>query len=267
MYSDSKVKFPEYYNGKFFIYEWMRNWILAVTMDENGDLVKMEPFLPNMELVRPMDMDFGADGAMYILEYGQDWFKKNEKARLVRVEYSEENHSPQAVATVLKNEGAAPFTASFSAKESIDRDKDEKLSYAWSFTGSKIQSTEVEPSYTFNEPGTYEVVLVVTDSKGARSITKTEVKVGEAIEAEISGAEMGHQRAAENFLAGKEQIENSDCRACHAVDKTVIGPSYLEIANRYKDDDKAHGMLVEKILLGGRGNWGDLANGSTSTAF
>lgn len=261
MFAESEIKFPEYYNGKLFIYEWMRNWIMAVTMDKNGDYVKMEPFLPNMEFSRPTDMEFGPDGALYILEYGREWFSKNKGAKLVRIEYSEDNRLPKVMATVEENKGAAPFTVNFSAKQSFDYDKKDELTYAWYFTGDEVQSTAVEPSFTFDKPGKYEVVLEVTDSKGASNSTKIEIQVGKTPEAAISKAEQGHQVAPTsgkgNFGVGKSLIENSDCRACHAIDKTVIGPSYLDIATRYKDDAGAVTTLVEKIIEGGRGNWGD----------
>ncbi len=39
-YADSPVKFPKAYNGKFFSYEWMRDWIHPVTMKENGDFLQ-----------------------------------------------------------------------------------------------------------------------------------------------------------------------------------------------------------------------------------
>lgn len=259
MYQESGMNFPDYYDGKLFIYEWMRNWIMAVTMDEQGNFVKMEPFLPTMEFYRPMDMHFGSDGAMYILEYGQDWFSKNENAQLVRIEYSENNRIPSILGTVEEKEGGAPLTTRFSAKQSFDYDEEDSLSYAWYFTGNEIQSTEVEPTYTFEEPGKYEVILEVTDSKGATASSKLEVLVGKPnTEAVASGDEQGHQVApSNNFKVGKDLIENSDCRACHAVDKVVVGPSYLDVAARYKGDENAKAMLMGNIIEGSRGNWGD----------
>ena len=47
-YSDlypAETRLPDYYNGKLFIYEWMRNFIRAVTLQPNGDFYKMEPFM------------------------------------------------------------------------------------------------------------------------------------------------------------------------------------------------------------------------------
>ena len=36
-----------YYDGKFFAYEWMRGWIMSVTLDAKGDMVSMERFMPS----------------------------------------------------------------------------------------------------------------------------------------------------------------------------------------------------------------------------
>ena len=89
-YSDlypSETRLPDYYNGKFFIYEWMRNWIMAVTLQPNGDFYKMEPFMSTTKLAAPIDMELGPDGKLYILEYGTGWFHKNKDSGLSRIDF------------------------------------------------------------------------------------------------------------------------------------------------------------------------------------
>lgn len=49
--------------------------------------------------------------------------------------------------------------------------------------------------------------------------------------------------------------EESGCLSCHAADTRVVGPSYSEIAARYRGSDSA-GMLVAKVKAGGEGVWG-----------
>ena len=44
-YPKTEIKFPKYYDGKLFIYEWMRGWMMSVTLDEEGNYVRMERFL------------------------------------------------------------------------------------------------------------------------------------------------------------------------------------------------------------------------------
>jgi cytochrome c len=57
------------------------------------------------------------------------------------------------------------------------------------------------------------------------------------------------------FLQGKTLIANSDCKSCHNLEQKSIGPSYKDVAGRYKGKN-AQDMLAEKILKGGNGNWG-----------
>ena len=40
LYPSASYKLPAYYNGKLFIYDWIRRWILAVTMDKAGKSAK-----------------------------------------------------------------------------------------------------------------------------------------------------------------------------------------------------------------------------------
>jgi len=82
---------PDYYEGKHIIYEWMRNWVMEVDMDEDGNVLEISPFLPGMEFVRPMDMEVGPDGALYIAEWGDAFWGSNEDAQVVRIEYRTDN--------------------------------------------------------------------------------------------------------------------------------------------------------------------------------
>ena len=76
---------PRYYDGKLIIYDWIRNWMKAVTLTEAGDYEAMEPFLPGMKFAAPIDVELGPDGSLYILEYGIGWFKQNPDAGLSRI--------------------------------------------------------------------------------------------------------------------------------------------------------------------------------------
>jgi len=90
-YSDmypAATRLPDYYNGKLFIYEWMRNFIKVVTLKPNGDFSKMEPFMQKAKFAAPVDMELGPDGKLYILEYGTGWFSKNKDSGLARIDVS-----------------------------------------------------------------------------------------------------------------------------------------------------------------------------------
>lgn len=89
-YSDlypSDTRYPSYYDGKMFFYEWMRGFIKAVSMKPNGDYDKMEPFMEHSKFHSAIDIEVGPDGRFYVLEYGTGWFSKNPDAGLVRIDY------------------------------------------------------------------------------------------------------------------------------------------------------------------------------------
>jgi cytochrome c len=59
-------------------------------------------------------------------------------------------------------------------------------------------------------------------------------------------------------MANEELAKKHACTACHAVDKKVVGPSFKEVAAKYKGDKKAEAMLDEKVKKGGVGTWGQV---------
>jgi cytochrome c len=48
------------------------------------------------------------------------------------------------------------------------------------------------------------------------------------------------------------------CLSCHAVDKKVVGPSYKDVAAKYKGDKGAEARLMDKVKKGGTGVWGQI---------
>jgi cytochrome c len=46
---------------------------------------------------------------------------------------------------------------------------------------------------------------------------------------------------------------------CHQIDKKILGPSYKDVAAKYRSDKGAEAMLVKKVKEGGKGAWGDMA--------
>ena len=55
-----------------------------------------------------------------------------------------------------------------------------------------------------------------------------------------------------------QMIAKYGCVACHAVDHKVIGPSFKDVAAKYKGKDGAEAQLAEKIRSGGAGVWGEI---------
>jgi cytochrome c len=172
--------FPAYYEGKWLMVEFMRGWIMAVSMDEKGDYKSMERFMPNTDFGSAIDMRFAPDGDLYVLEYGSAWFRGNDNAKLVKVEYNAGNRMPKVVANADIKAGAAPLKAMLSSKGSLDPDGD-KLSYLWEISNKKgviKKFMTPNPTYTFAVPGTYNVTLTLKDGKGEENAESFEVIVG-----------------------------------------------------------------------------------------
>lgn len=331
----AETRFPDYYDGKLITYDWMRGWMMAITVDSMGNFSRMEPFAELLKFSRPMDMIVDKNGAIWILEYGTQWFSKNPDARLSRIEYARGNRPPNPVMSVEKDAGAAPFAAVFDLSKTSDYDG-EKLQYELDFgdgteslvftarhattRGSMILRKDKKPgraeldsiAHEYAKPGTYEVRLKVTDAEGAfRTCTDT-LKVGnerpevhwdlagknrsfyqpgqmlqykllvtdaedgslengsispEAVATsfdyletgfDISSIAQGHLAAQQQteYARGKRLLDGSDCKTCHAEDRTINGPAFTAIADRYRNDEFAVRNLSKKVIQGGAGAWG-----------
>ena len=56
----------------------------------------------------------------------------------------------------------------------------------------------------------------------------------------------------------EDMMKKEGCNACHSEDKKLVGPSYKEVAAKYRGNPKAVEMLVEKVKKGGSGVWGPI---------
>jgi cytochrome c len=171
-----ETRYPEYFNGKLIFYEWIRGFIKMVTLKPNGDLDKMEPFMPNTKFNSPIDMETGPDGRLYVLEYGSGWFSKNPDAGISRIDYLPGNRPAHINGiSVNKKTGALPLNISLSV-DAIDPEND-KLTYTWDLgKGVKKETNEPKLDYTLTTAGDYNISVEVKDSKGA-AVTSNKVNV------------------------------------------------------------------------------------------
>ncbi len=72
------------------------------------------------------------------------------------------------------------------------------------------------------------------------------------------GALLANQVQALDAKASEALAQKSGCLACHAVQNKVVGPSYKEVAAKYKNDKGAEARLAAKIKAGGSGVWGPI---------
>ncbi|HTD40527.1 MAG TPA: PQQ-dependent sugar dehydrogenase, partial [Mucilaginibacter sp.] len=316
-YKTAARPFPQYYDGKWFIFEWIRDWIEVVSMDKDGNYKGLERFMPHSQFSHPMAMRFGSDGDMYVLEYGQGWFMQNDDSKLVRIEYTAGSRKPVVAVAADKTAGSLPLTVNFTSAGTMDYDNSQ-LAYRWKVTSASgvynKTFTVANPSITFGKPGTYNAVLMVTNAKGLKSNATVQVIAGNEPpqvnidivkgnksfylpgkpfnyvvkvtdkEDGVAGKNISARNVnisidylkdlslvepplrshrppkdATGFSAGKVLIGQNDCKSCHAPEKKIIGPSYVSISQKYKNDLKAYTRLPNKIINGGTGVWGDIA--------
>lgn len=136
---------PAAYDGSLFIYDWARGWIKEVELDADGHVQEIKPFLSDMEFHRPMDMELGPDGSLYMLEWGTDYEGSNDDVQLIRIEYIQSD--------------AAATTAVASATPS----QTPQLTFTWPVNGG---------FFAFGEPIRYEVA-----AKGGAQIQSDQVTV------------------------------------------------------------------------------------------
>lgn len=165
----AETRLPDYYNGKLFIYDWIRGWIKVVTMRPNGDFDKMEPFMQHTALHNCIDMETAPNGKIYLLEYGSGWFAKNPDAGLSVIEYTAGNRPPKINSIkVDKPTGALPFK--IKVMVDVKDPENDQVTYKWDLgNGTKQETKEPYLQYTYNTAGDYKISVVAKDDKGASS--------------------------------------------------------------------------------------------------
>ena len=168
---NSAVKFPQSLNGRFFAGEYGRKFIKAIEVTGSGGVGDIGAFPWSGTQV--MDMAFGPDGALYVLDYGTG---ANNQA-LWRIEYiGGQNRNPVARAAGSPTSGPGPLTVTFSSAGSSDPEGG-ALTYRWTF-GDGGTSTAANPSHTYTTNGNYTATLTVTDPGGLTGSADVQVSVG-----------------------------------------------------------------------------------------
>jgi cytochrome c551/c552 len=61
-----------------------------------------------------------------------------------------------------------------------------------------------------------------------------------------------------SIYKGENLMRQSDCFSCHSVDEKIIGPSFTQISNRYDANKDKISYLINKVMNGGSGAWGQI---------
>ncbi|WP_449437317.1 c-type cytochrome [Pedobacter steynii] len=123
-----------------------------------------------------------------------------------------------------------------------------------------INSTANNSFYWDRELLDYQVIV---KDKEDKKIDQNRVKVsfgylpsGKDVAVILAG---NQDPGAYKYLKGSGMVANLDCKACHSMDKTSVGPTYKSISMRYAGQKDIEKTLAKKVIEGGSGNWGERA--------
>ncbi len=258
-FADAKRPYPGYFEGKWLAADLSRGWIMTISMDEKGDYKSMERFLPAYQPIEPIDIKFGKDGDLYVLEYGSNWFRKSENAKLVRIEYNSGNRSPIVKATASASGGAVPFKVSLSAEGTKDFDGD-SLTYEWKVLptagGAQQVFKEANPSLTLSQPGSYTATLTVTDPQGAKNSQSLTIVAGNeppVIGLNLTGNKSfffpGKPISYSVDVADKEDGKINPAQVAVSIDYASEGLDYAEVSQQQRSVDASTRFAVAQYLI------------------
>jgi type 1 glutamine amidotransferase/PKD repeat protein len=189
-HNPSETKFPPYYDNAIFFGEFTRDYLREIRLDSKGRVFKINNTLdcgafgaPGglFECDNPMDMQFGADGDLYLLTYGDGFFVANPDAGLYRFEYTAGDQKPKAVLSATPTNGTAPLEVHFSSNGSKDPDVNDSISFEWDFgvPGTDTdKSVDPNPTFTYTANGVYTATLRVSDAAGHTDVKTIQIVVG-----------------------------------------------------------------------------------------
>lgn len=329
--------FPEHFDRCLLFWDWQRPFMKWARLDSDSRLAGIEPFTAAIALAnakdkmadaeragafvirRPVDAQFGPDGCLYLLDYGETW-GGNPDAKLLKISYQWGNLAPVAKATAMPAAGREPLQVALSAAGSKDHEGD-PLKFEWRLHGptsaatnapgkspasspapaAKLVASTSEAKLSVSQPGNYIVELRVSDSKGASSQTSLPLIVGNTAPAvrftapadgdfftpgkplayKVSVTDTEDGTSAQNdelmdarvFVTakfskgdGKDSVDEpglalmkqSDCFNCHAVETKVVGPAFLEVANKYRGQAGALDASVQRVIKGSSRVWSEV---------
>ena len=174
----STTKFPEFYDGKWFIGEWNEDWIKTATLNDDGSARGVGAFDLETGYLRPMDIEFGPDGSLYVIEWGSGFGGNNLDSGIYRIDYVGDGRRPIAQATATPDTGRRRSPSSSRARARTTR-TGRSLTYAWDFDGDgTTDSTDPNPTFEYTTAGNYTATLRVTDESGATGVDNVPIAVG-----------------------------------------------------------------------------------------
>ena len=177
--NSSVFRFPNYFKGVPLFYEWSRDYIKEFRLNGRQAGARSGPFAQFVD--NPIDMEYGPDGALYVLEYGDGYFAENPDAQLAKINFVRGNHTPVPKVggdadlrpgTARRSNSPVPAPPIPTAIRSPTRGTSRP-------TARSTRPTP-NPTHTYKENGTYRATLKVTDRTGRSAAAEVQVLVGNA---------------------------------------------------------------------------------------
>ncbi len=269
------------------VYEWMRGKIFKAGLDADEKLESLTVLID--KLVHPMDLEMDKDGSLALLEYGSDWWF-NTNGGVYRLLPDDGNNPPEI--TIKPTEGVPN---GYSVDKATDPEND-KIMVTWYLAEGVTERELGTGSAVVVPPGNFqEIRAVARDSKGARAFARISLDhseylpsltldlgnepkklgFGEQMKFGISAettpdadlvtvraryiAPTGHDAGGAQFSTDIAELAKANqCLACHQVGVPSVGPSYLEVSLKFRNQGNASEYLHEKLKKGGAGVWGEV---------
>jgi len=268
-------------------YDWARGKIFKAKLDAGEKLQKLEPLMD--KLVHPMDLEMDKDGSLVLLEYGSGWYF-NKNGGVFRLRPDDGNKPPTI--TIKPTEGVAN---SYSVDKAADPENG-KITVTWYLTdGVTERELGSGSSVTLPEGKFQDVRAVAKDEKGALGFARISLDhsqdlpqlaleiekpkmpkgFGETVKFKVTSASApdtklvvvraryipptGHDAGGPELSNEISEIAKTGlCLACHQLDSASVGPAYLNVSMKYRDQKDAADYLKNKIKNGGGGVWGEV---------
>ncbi|MEU4192129.1 ThuA domain-containing protein [Kribbella sp. NPDC026611] len=175
----SDRKWPAYFDGKAVFADWNDSRLFSLQLnDDRSGVADVSRMLQGMNFIRPHALQFGPDGALYVIEWGSGFGGNNADSGLYRIDYVQGNRAPIAQFTTDRTSGPVPLTVAFDSTGSRDPDG-QPVTVAWDFDGNgTTDSTEAKPAYTYSTAGVFTARLTVTDPDGRTAVSNRTITAG-----------------------------------------------------------------------------------------
>lgn len=99
--------------------------------------------------------------------------------------------------------------------------------------------------------------VIIACNSGDKSESTSDTSSQSAV-VEQAAPDTSAAAVAVSSATGEKLISTSDCLTCHKVDTKLVGPAYIDVANKYSATEATIQMLVDKVIKGGSGVWGEI---------